>query len=123
MADEIDLTTGGTAILDNGTADTTDDALFKYLEGDDQVRSGTGLYDPFLATRSDGSTGVAEGFNSDADALLDTDAAKTSSLQIETLTVVTIDGVDYYTFRLDLNESPDKVSLNSLKLFTSAAQG
>ena len=94
------------------------------------VGSGTGLYDPFLATHdsnANGQTndGVAEGFNNDATGILDVDASKTSSLKLSDMPIKVIDGVEYYEFRVDLNETNNVagriVTLNEFKIYTSTS--
>ena len=91
------------------------DAIFQYGV---PVGSGTGIYNTFLATQS--TDGTAEGYNSNAGGnYLDTNSAKTESIQLSTLQTTVIDGVEYYIFRLDLNESPDQVQLNQLKVYVS----
>jgi hypothetical protein len=113
---DISLTVAG----DSVPLDTTSgsDAIFSYGAPEN---SGTGGYGTFLATQSAGSDGTAEGFNSDESGNpLDTNSAKTESLAISSLEQVTIGSTVYYVFRLDLNESPNAIALNQLKLFTSA---
>ena len=118
MAD-ISLVTGSIDIGDATFSKTT------------PVGSGTGLYDPFLATHdsnANGQTndGVAEGFNSDGTGILDTDASKTSSLKLSDMPIKVIDGVEYYEFRVDLNETNNVagriVTLNEFKIYTSTAR-
>ena len=94
------------------------------------VGSGTGLYDPFLATHDSNANGqtndeVAEGFNNDATGILDVDASKTSSLKLSDMPIKVIDGVEYYEFRVDLNETNNVagriVTLNEFKIYTSTS--
>jgi hypothetical protein len=117
MAD-ISLVTGSIDIGDATFSKTT------------PVGSGTGLYDPFLATHdsnANGQTndGVAEGFNNDATGILDVDASKTSSLKLSDMPIKVIDGVEYYEFRVDLNETNNVagriVTLNEFKIYTSTS--
>ena len=112
--------------LVTGSIDIGDATFSKTLP----VGSGTGLYDPFLATHdsnANGQTndGVAEGFNNDATSILDVDASKTSSLKLSDMPIKVIDGVEYYEFRVDLNETKQRrrqnVSLNEFKIYTSAS--
>lgn len=124
MADE-DLTTlGSTTNIGTTSGDT---AVFSYVPPEEERVSGTGVYDSFLATQGanndggDGLSGSSEGFNWDVTGgpVLDEDNAKTSSLELSTLKVVTVSGVDYYEFRLDLVEQPNEVQLNELKIYLS----
>jgi uncharacterized repeat protein (TIGR01451 family) len=115
MAD-IDLTTGSITMGDATFSKTT------------PIGAGTGNYDPFLTTHDgNGQTndGVAEGFNHDQTPILDTDDARTHSLKLSDMPIELINGVAYYEFRVDLNESNSAagklVSLNEFKLYTSAS--
>src|SRR4051812_38322269 len=90
---------------------------------DSDINSGTGNYNSFLRIQNNGEE---QGFNTDTNSLLDNkDGNWTHSLQISTLQVVTIDGVDYYEIRLDLNETNSKtgpdISLDQLQLYVGDA--
>lgn len=88
MAD-IDLTEDAIDSGDPTTATLPGGALLEYLIDDDQVVSGTGGYNTFLATNSSGNSGVSEGFNSDVNShYLDIDFAKTESIAISSLKIV-----------------------------------
>jgi uncharacterized repeat protein (TIGR01451 family) len=110
MAD-IDLTTPGSTT-------TIDGVIVTY---GDPIGSGTGIYSPFLGI--DDNDGDEKGFNTDATGVLDTDQSKTSSLTFNDLPVKVINGVDYFEFRLDLNQTNANtlISLTSLKLYYSSA--
>jgi uncharacterized repeat protein (TIGR01451 family) len=110
MAD-IDLTSPGSTT-------TIDGVIITY---GDPIGSGTGLYDPFLGIND--NDGDEEGFNTDASGVLDTDQSKTSSLTFNQIPVKIIDGVEYFEFRLDLNQTnaDTNISLTSLKLYYSSA--
>jgi uncharacterized repeat protein (TIGR01451 family) len=89
--------------------------------------SGTGNYDSFLRLAANGTE---EGFNTDDNHEADNkDGIWTHSLQVGSLQSVTIDSVDYYIIRLDLNEiqSGDNpnITLEELRIFrsTDAADG
>jgi len=110
MAD-IDLTSPGSTT-------TIDGVIVTY---GDPIGSGTGIYAPFLAI--DDNDGDENGFNTDATGVLDTDQSKTSSLTFNDIPVKIIDGVEYFEFRLDLNQTnaDTLISLTSLKLYYSSA--
>ena len=89
--------------------------------------SGTGNYNTFLAISD--NDGVEEGFNSDDTPGIDPsnkdiDHAKTHTILLSDLVIVTVDGVQYYEFRVDLNESNSdpnaQISLDQFKLFASS---
>lgn len=91
----------------------------KYEES--TVGSGTGNYESFLRLAANGDE---EGFNTDDNNEADNkDGIWTHSLQVANLQPVTIDGVQYYEIRLDLNEiqsgdSPN-ITLEDLRIFRS----
>ncbi|CAN7432598.1 DUF7507 domain-containing protein [Caulobacter sp. LjRoot300] len=109
MAD-IDLTTPGSTT-------TIDGVIVTY---GDPIGSGTGIYSPFLGI--DDNDGDEMGFNTDATGVLDTDQSKTSSLTFNDIPVKIINGVEYFEFRLDLNQTNANtlISLTSLKLYYSS---
>ena len=83
------------------------------------INAGTGNYDSFLRIQN---TGEEEGFNTDTSNQLDNkDGIFTHSLLIANLDVVTINGIDYYQIRLDLNEvnssTGPNISLEELQLY------
>src|SRR5688500_9584369 len=68
----------------------------------------TGNYNTFLAISD--NDGVEEGFNSDDvppidDSNENIDQAKTHTVLLSDLVIVTVNGVQYYEFRVDLNEA------------------
>ncbi len=92
--------------------------------------SGTGNYNTFLAISD--NDGVEEGFNSDDTPPIDAsnkdiDQAKTHTVKLSDLVIVTVNGVQYYEFRVDLNEANSdpnaQISLDQFKLYTSANGG
>ena len=89
--------------------------------------SGTGNYNTFLAISD--NDGIEEGFNSDDTPGIDPsnkdiDHAKTHTVKLSDLVIVTVNGVQYYEFRVDLNESNSdpnaQISLDQFKLFSSS---
>ena len=115
---DINLTTLGSSTTIGG---------IQFINTPTPVVSGTGGYFTFMATQSQGNGVVSEGFNSGSSSLTsDTDNSKTEALRLGSLQVVNQGGVDYYVFRLDINEpnggdSPF-VTLNDFKLYSSANQ-
>ncbi|NEY91853.1 DUF7507 domain-containing protein, partial [Tabrizicola oligotrophica] len=102
----------------------------------DQSGSGTGNFDPFLATHDETaqqggpSPGISAGFNTDSNdkntvnnefGQNEIDASKTSAVQVSSMATVTIDGVEYYELRLDINEnlSDPEISLNTFQIYLS----
>ncbi|PXA93777.1 hypothetical protein DMC18_07990, partial [Caulobacter sp. D5] len=110
MAD-IDITTPGSTTTVNGV-------IVNYGS---PIGSGTGLYAPFLAIGD--NDGNENGFNTDASGVLNTNAAKTSSLTFNQIPIRVIDGVQYLEFRLDLNETNANplTALNAMKIYYSSA--
>ncbi|MXO76098.1 hypothetical protein GRI40_12815 [Altererythrobacter aerius] len=120
---DVNLTQAESAAVING-------AIFQDAAN---VGSGTGGYNTFLAL--DDRTGgevpqnySEAGFNSDEGNPLNAtnaeiDVSKTKTLLLGAIPVKVIDGVAYYEFRVDLNESdsvPDtNISLDQFKLYTS----
>jgi PEP-CTERM motif len=85
--------------------------------------TGTGVYDPFVRIQANGTE---QGWNTDGAAPLDAKAGIwTHAIQLSSLVPVTIDGITYYVFGLDINEpnnSADRVlSLDSLQLYTASS--
>ena len=113
-------------------ADITDAGDFVNIGGvifTDAVNtgSGTGNYNTFLAISD--NDGVEHGFNSDDTPPIDDsneniDQAKTHTVKLSDLVIVTVNGVQYYEFRVDLNESnsdPDaQISLDQFQLYSSS---
>ena len=90
--------------------------------------SGTGLIQAFVRVQDGGgndtSPGFENGYNTDFRPLSyeeNTSPSFTTSLLLSSVPVVTIDGVQYYEFRLDINQlkSSPGLSLDEIKLYTS----
>lgn len=102
-----DLTVGGTATINNGIFNTTS---FK--------SAGTGVIDPFLRIQN----GQYEaGYNTSLGKPLDNDNSWNYDVLLSTLQTVNVGGIDYFDFRLDLNE-PDngkdnQITLNQLMIY------
>ncbi|MER9497687.1 hypothetical protein [Mesorhizobium sp. M0587] len=85
------------------------------------IGSGTGNYDSFLRLQA---TGIEEGFNTDQNGnVLDNKSSFTNDLQYGDIQSISIGGVDYIEFRLDLNESNNQangdISLTGLDIYLS----
>ncbi|MER9586711.1 hypothetical protein, partial [Mesorhizobium sp. M0276] len=110
----IDLT-GGT------TSQTlTDGTIFAAAPQGD---SGTGNYDTFLVLKE---KGTESGFNTDGNPLPldDKQPAHTNALLLSDMQVVTVDGHNYYVFKLDANEPNSTtggiLSLTSLQVYSAS---
>lgn len=86
--------------------------------------TGTGVYNPFLRFQANG---IEEGLNTDGNANLTYDDVAgiwTHSLTLGELATVTVGGVDYYQFTLDINENNSAqgryLSLDELRIYTVA---
>ncbi|WP_204115191.1 hypothetical protein, partial [Shimia biformata] len=95
--------------------------------------SGTGNFEPFLATSDEASTsdGVSAGFNTVSDSNSDInnsfgnnelDKQKTHEVRLVDMPVTVIDGVEYYEIRLDLNESnsDELITLEEFQIYLSS---
>ncbi|MFZ9396358.1 MAG: hypothetical protein ACO25F_09905, partial [Erythrobacter sp.] len=122
---DVNLTTAGSSAVINGAIFT--DAV--------NVGSGTGNYNTFLAVQDQTGGEVPQdyfeqGFNSNDKNPLDgtndeIDPSKTETILLGAIPIKIINGVAYYEFRVDLNESnsaPDtQISLDQFKLYTSSS--
>lgn len=108
----LDLTTAG-ASVDYYGAD--------FAQGQ-TVPAGTGVFDSFLRIQAQG---VEQGYNTSGDPVPfdDKKDPHTHNLQLNQLAETTVNGVGYYTFGLDINEtvggSKSQLSLDVLKIYTS----
>ena len=119
-ATDYDLTNGGSYTIINGVVFT--DAA--------NTGSGTGNYNTFLALQDNNDAGSSEaGFNTDDTPPIDSsnveiDQSKTHTVLLSSLVVTTIDGVDYYEFRVDLNENNSdpnaQISLDTFQIYSSS---
>jgi len=113
---DVDITAAGSSTTIGGVTFT--DAV--------NVGSGTGGYNTFLAISN--NQGVESGFNSDDTPPIDNtnkdiDQAKTHTVLLSSLVVVTVNGQQYYEVRVDLNEANSdpnaQISLDQFKVYTS----
>jgi len=99
--------------------DTTQGPI--YFSTDFVKTTGTGTINPFLSIQA---SPTESGFNIDQ-GVLDTkrNGQFTRTQQVSDLQVVNINGIEYYSFLLDINESAStaasKISLDALKIYTS----
>jgi hypothetical protein len=109
-----DLSTTGTVVV----ATSTGNAIFTT---DETQTAGTGVVDPFLTIQNNGTE---QGYNTPT-GVFDTKRQPqyTHSVKVSELVKVNINGVEYYSFLLDINEgnsaSGAKISLDSMKIYTS----
>ncbi len=89
--------------------------------------TGTGVFEPFLTLQANGTE---QGYNTSAKkGVFDTkrEPQWNHEIRVQDMAKVTIDGADYYSFLIDVNEpnAGDKslISLDSLKIFTSTKAG
>ncbi|MDP2356982.1 MAG: SdrD B-like domain-containing protein, partial [Beijerinckiaceae bacterium] len=121
MATLIDLRTAG-------SSQTIDGAIF--LDSAN-VGSGTGNYNTFLAlSPTPSQSGNEQGFNSDDTSPIDPSnedisASKTHTVLLSTVPIKIVDGVEYYEFRVDLNEANSgiaaQISLDQFKIYSSTS--
>lgn len=84
--------------------------------------AGTGVFDPFLTIQANG---VEQGYNSSV-GNFDTKREPTwnHELQLSDLSTTTVNGVEYYSFLLDINEpnttAKSMISLDALKIYTTS---
>lgn len=110
----IDLTTAGATYTS-----ATDGTIWTQLVNQP---TGTGVYNPFLRLRASGSE---EGMNTDGDAnstYNDVAGIWTHSITLGQLNTVTVGGVNYYSFSVDINEpnggGQNLLSLDELRIYT-----
>src|SRR6188474_1595520 len=111
-----------------GSSTTIDGAVF--LDSAN-IGSGTGNYNTFLAVSPTPSqSGNEQGFNSDQTPPIDPsnqdiDQAKTHTVRLSSVPVTIVNGVEYYEFRVDLNESNSnpngQISLDAFRIYSSSS--
>ncbi len=110
----VDLTGGGSA------SGVVNGAIFEYANS----AGGTGSIEPFVILRASGSE---EGYNTSAPSPpFDARGGGqwTHDLLLNEIPVITLDGIDYFEFVLDVNEAGNRgksfISLDDIKIFTSS---
>ena len=114
IATTVDLTT-------EGSSGTIDGALFQQT---DPIPTGTGVIDSFVRV-SAANQDIVQGYNTDGRPVAYdeiTDPNFTRSLLISSIPTVTINGVTYYQFLLDINQtaSDPLLSLDEVEIFLEA---
>jgi hypothetical protein len=113
----IDLTTAGTTVTSavDGTIWTNTNLI---------QSSGTGVIEPFLRWQANNTE---TGMNTDVPPPYDTKAGIwTHSITLGQLGIVTVGGIDYYVFTVDINEpngGQSLLTLNELRIYTTDAGG
>jgi hypothetical protein len=113
----IDLTTAGTTATSSvdGTIWTNENLI---------QSSGTGVMEPFLRWQANDTE---TGMNTDVPPPYDTKAGIwTHSITLGQLGVVTVSGIDYYVFTLDINEPNQDaafLTLNEMRIYTTDQGG
>lgn len=107
----LDLTAGGTGSV-NGAIYTTSD----------NQSTGTGVIDSFVRLQDNG---IADGYNATARPVMadvNTSPQYTRDLKVSEVPIVTISGVTYYEFLLDINQQNANplLSLDKLDIYTRA---
>lgn len=94
-----------------------------YRFGADATGTGTGVFPSFVRVQA---TGTEKGYNTSARPVAfdeTTDPNHTHDLQLFDLALVTLNTIDYYQFRLDMQESQgggnEYLSFDTLKIYTS----
>jgi len=110
----LDLTGGGSGTINGGFFATTS-----------IQPTGSGVIDSFVRfSQGSGSKDIVQGYNTDGAFQFDElGGAFTHSLLLEDVPIVTIGGIDYREFRLDINQTGTNTSynLNELQLFLGNA--
>jgi len=94
--------------------------LMLRFPGNLDAATGTGIFPSFVQIQN---TGTEEGFNTDfRPKVEDTDnsAVHNHSIQLKDIPTTTIDGIVYREFRLDLNESKDVITLETLQIYKAS---
>jgi hypothetical protein len=106
---QIDLTTAGTST-------TINNAVFTSIDTNGSV--GTGEFPAFYKVQGDG---CIQGYNTGGTAELDTQNAPLFTFLLNTTDVVTVAGVDYVEFHLDINQAKEfpGLSLDNVQIFAS----
>jgi len=107
--------------LINGNSGTSNGAIYQWT---DQQPTGTGVIDPFLRLQG---KNVEQGYNTSFGTPWDTKGGIwTHDLRLSDLGTTAINGVSYYQFLLDINESNGKgnnlLSLDNVQIFTRSTQ-
>jgi len=122
----LDLTAPGAVVSVNSQSDPTDGPVAVFQQTSTQP-TGTGVIQSFLRLQANGAKATVEqGYNTDARPVQfdeKTGHNFTRSIQLSDIPVVTIIGVNYRQFLLDVNQpgSSPLISLDELQLFQADA--
>lgn len=114
QAGYVNLTTVGSSGVINGAT---------FLQGG--VLSGTGVFPAFVQIQGSGPGNVKEAYNTTVNNVLNNGSSNTFNheIRVSDLTVFNLNGVDHYSFFLDINENNNAadryLSLDELRLITS----
>lgn len=122
------FSTAQAAIIDLTTAHSSASVSTSYgtvfFTTDFSATTGTGGFMPFLSIQANGTE---QGYNTSASSgVFDTkrEGQYTHDIQVKDLAKVMINGAEYYSFVIDINESnggsKTQISLDALKIFTSS---
>lgn len=106
------------ALLTHGSSGYINDAWFRQIDPDGST--GTGVIQPFLHIQANG---IEQGYNTDFKPIEFRDASSpwTRSLPLSIVPIVTLNGIDYREFLLDINENTGNsnqfLSLDKLQIF------
>src|SRR5215475_2145806 len=124
MATEINLTSSTTVSQDFTNSLGTFSAVFS--TDVDTVGAGTGLIDPFQQVQAQGNNTTEQGYNTDANVQILDNAGKGGtnfihSLQLGDVPIQIINGVAYYRFEVDINQTNSQqfLSLDALQIWTA----
>ena len=123
--------TSGVTVVDltsPGATGTVNGAIFTQIS---PQSTGTGVIDPFVRINPGGSDNCEQGFNTSHRKLeMDENNSPnyTHDLLLADVPVVTIGGVDYYQFLLDINQNNKEatdhfLSLNKIEIYSSGSAG
>ena len=106
---DLNLTAGGTGTINGGIFTTTDNQS-----------TGTGVINPFVRLQDNG---VADGYNASVRPVMpdvNTSGQYTKDIQLSAIPIVTLSGVTYYEFLLDINQTAANplLSLDKLQIYT-----
>jgi hypothetical protein len=112
MAADLDLTAGGTGTINSAIFTTTDNQS-----------TGTGVIQSFVRVQD--PNGSADGYNADARPVMqdvNTSPTFTHDILLSSVPEVTLGGIVYYEFLLDINQNTNDplLSLDELQIYTRA---
>ena len=117
QATVVDLTTGGSGLVNS--------AFFAWTDLN-QTAVGTGIVDPFVRIEGAGNSNTEQGYNTDGRPVEFNEKTDfhTHSLLLSSVPIVTLNGIQYREFLLDINEpgGPSTfLSLDKIQIFLNAS--